>query len=395
VPVSSFLAAVPPVYFAARRLGGAGAAMVAVLLFATSPLASGFGAQIRGYSPSWLMLAVASWAAFACLHDERRRWRLVYVLSAAAAVATVPSNLYLALVLAVGVAAGAWTDSARSRPSATRLSAWLLAGPLLGLIAYAGIYAELGHFAAIDLSAWTRAGLLREWLRVSFADAPWLMLPAGAGLAAGAWALGTARRGTTGTRIPQLAVALATLLAFVAMLWMVPRVPFPRTLTPFLPLWCSLLGLLISVALECLLRRRLAAVMLLGAMPWVALLASGSALPACRAASNGGPGGYDLCYQFFHDRYHPEALVEAWRLLGDPSLPLVADYEGFYALRVLGVPDLQVQEYRSYAGARAPAIVVAGPGDLERIATTIGVEPQGYRMLADTGYFKLYVAPAP
>jgi hypothetical protein len=153
------------------------------------------------------------------------------------------------------------------------------------------------------------------------------------------------------------------------------------------------LALPATFALECLLERRLLAPMLLGALPFLALVGSGNPVPACRSATAATFGDYDLCYQFFHDRYHPDSVAQAWRLLNDPSLPLVSDYEGFYSLRVLGIPGMQVQQYQSFSGARPPAIVVARPGDLERIAGTLGLDPRGYRLLADTGYFKLYVIP--
>jgi hypothetical protein len=395
LPLAFFLVAVPLTYAGGRRAGGPLCGLISGLLFATSPVAAGFALQIRGYGPSWFFFALALWCAMESLRSPSWAWRFGYALAAAAAVAVLPSNLFLALALAAGVVAGGMATTASDHPWLARTAIWLLATPLLGLTAYVAIRHDLLRFAAMDLSPWTRTGLLREWLHAPLADVEWFWVPVAAGAVAGAIALVVRGRAEAAALSSGVAVCLAIMVAFIAILLLAPKVPFARSLVPFLPVWYCVLACLACFALERLLALNAVPALVLGAAPVALLLAATPPHASCRVPDAAASvDGYDLCYQYFHDRYHPDAIVEAWRLLGDPGLELASDYEAFYALRVLGVPGLRVYEYRSIPAGRAPAIVAAHPGDLERIAGTMGLQPGAYRLVADTGYFKLYALPS-
>ncbi len=395
LPIGAYLLAVLITWLAGRRLGGPLCGFIAAALFATSPVAAGFAAQLRGYGPSWLFLALALWCALNCERERAGAWLAGHAVASAAAVAILPSNLVLALAIAAGVLAGRWLPPRRSDSALSRWHLLMLCSPLLGLLAYAAVFDDLLRFADMDLSSWSRGALLREWLRAPFADIAWIWIPVGAGAVAGAYALWRARR-LPEEAIPQgLGTAFGLLAAFFVAVLAMPKVPFPRTLVPFLPVWFCVLACFTAYGVEHAWRQPWRGPALAGALAVAVTLFALQPQPPCRDSGPTPAGdGYDLCYQFFHDRYHPEAVADAWTLLRSPQLPVVSDYEGYYALRVLDVPGLQVHEYRSLPqGSETPAIITAHPGDLERITAAIGAEARDYRLVANTGYFKLYARP--
>ena len=396
LPLLTYLAALPVAMLAARRIGGAGSAAAAGLLFALSTVAANFATQLRGYAPSWLFVSAVLWCALNANEPKRLRWRLGYVLACVVSVGLLPSNLLL--VLAIGVACclrllvlhGWRASGARSAVGV------LLLGPFLGLLLYAPVFGSLLENAQYGFSDWSRRELASAWLVGTLFDFRYLVPLVAAGLALGARdALAHWRDGRR-EEAAQFVLVSALLCGLGGVLLVMPHTPFPRTFVPYLPAWLCALGWCIAQCVAAVTRReRIVPAALVAGLAAIAMWAA-RPLPECRGATSAiGTGGYDLCYQYFRDRYRPELVVTAWIELGRPDVPIAADYEATYALSVLGVPGLQVHEYRNFPqreGAPAPMLVAHQPERVPEMLGHLGVGSTPYRLLVDTGYFKVYGA---
>lgn len=391
LPLLLFALSIPATLAAGTRLAGPVAGLVAALMFSTSPVAANFATQLRGYGPSWLFLSLM--LVFA-LPPTRAgsRWSFLagYTASTFVAVAILPTNLVFALLIA-GAASLAHVSAKRwmLRESMPEVLALLAIPPACLLLAYAGIFGELAGMSRVALSSWTGPALLSEWWRATLWDIRWLVPFAGAGALLGAWEWrDTApsdpeRRGWL--------VSMALVIGLGAALLASPNPPFPRSLVPFLPIWfCALACLAVYGGRVLLVRKRRVAFAF-------ALLASAVPLAFvdstdCRGdPGRGGAYDYDLCHQYFRDDYHPDQVVAAWNALGTPQLPIVGDYEAFYALRVLGsgAPVHSSQAFR-WTPERPPLIVAANREEFDQVRAQIGAGGQDYALLVDTGYFDVY-----
>jgi hypothetical protein len=216
------------------------------------------------------------------------------------------------------------------------------------------------------------------------------------GFCAGCLRLRGARRTQSGGEADSFALAVLLLCGFAAAVLLFPKVPFPRTLVPFLPIWFCAFAFLIVSGFVATRQQRARTGWLAGVASAGLIVLAAQPLPPCEGArSVAGGRSFDLCYLPFHDGYAPDKVLLAWEALRAPDLPIVSDYEAFYALRVLNAEDagLRLYEYRHFpgSGTAAPVIVAHDPEELQRIANQIGADLRRYRKFADTGYFDLYV----
>jgi hypothetical protein len=268
--------------------------------------------------------------------------------------------------------------------------------PLAGLLAYAGVWKELLRYSTIDWSTWTRSELFANWL-LATTRAYLLLVPlAIGGFCAGCLRLRDIRQVQSGGEVDSFPLAVLLLCGFATAVLLFPKVPFPRTLVPFLPIWFCAFAFLVVDGLSAVRQQRARAGWLAGVAGAGLLVLAAQPLPPCESARSAAGGrSYDLCYLPFHDGYAPDKVILAWEALRAPDLPIVSDYEAFYALRVLNAEDagMRIYEYRHFPGpgGAAPLIVAHDPEELQRIADGIGADLRRYRKFADTGYFDLYV----
>jgi hypothetical protein len=242
----------------------------------------------------------------------------------------------------------------------------------------------------MDFSAWTRQGLVTEWLRGSLANFKWLFPIAGAGAAIGVVELVQAARAKRRIE-PSVLLAILLVCGLLASVIVMLNPPFPRTLVPILPVWICALALLTLHGVRAVLRRQNLAVALIGAALGAVIVFASPAGERCKgSAGSGDKFDYDLCHQYFRDAYHPEQVLDFWASLPE-RLPIVSDFEGFHAIRILNSPA-QVFEYRYYPAkpAHRPLIVAHGSKDMFKMSTALGLDPATYSLAADTGYFKVY-----
>lgn len=390
LPICLFLASLPVSVLVGRRLGGHLAGAIAGVTFALSPVAAGFAAQLRGYGPSWLFLLLMVLWGTRIAGGERMQPRHLagYVLTAIGSVALLPSNLVFAGAIAISlVVAGSCAGHVKS----LRTVSWLLGAPLAGLLVYLPIWREVLAAVGSGTSAWTSGSLLADWLvgavkPVGFLSA-WAIL--------GALAIARQSIGESHARVAFGPLLAALLVAgFVLAVSALPGKPFPRILSPFLPAWYCAVATLAVQGLAALARQRLA--------PVLALLAAftgswaGAQGPQCGPPPNAGPYAYTLCYQYFHDRFHPSKVIDAWAQLEVPGLPIVTDYEGAFALRVLGspAPVFHVSEYDPSRGG-PPLLVAHDAVAMASLATSLGLDPGRFAEISNTGYFRVYAYGPP
>jgi hypothetical protein len=83
--------------------------------------------------------------------------------------------------------------------------------------------------------------------------------------------------------------------------------------------------------------------------------------------------------------------MRAWASLGRRDVPIATSFEGYHSLRALGTAA-HIFEYRHYPAGEplVPLIVAHDEGERARIGAHLGLEQLDYRLVADTGYFKVY-----
>ena len=394
LPLLLFLAAIPTLFFAALRIGGPLCAISAGAIFASSTVAGNFATQLRGYGPSWMFFSIMLLAAINIQFGRRRGfWQTVYLVSCLASVALLPTNFFFAAALSVSAAICVALSAPNGIRSQVRTCALLLAAPFLCLVvAYGAIWDELMTFSKIGFSDWSRTNLATHWLHGSLSNFIWIAPAAGAGLAVGIHQLARDRVKLADINSYGFIFSTLLILGFTAALLAFPKAPFPRTLVPFLPVWIVAVTYLIIHGIRIAGRGRLlptfAASLLLFALPLPGELSSTS----CKdAKGQGGAHDYDLCYQYFRDKYQPGKVLDAWAALNRSDIPIVTSFEGFYALDVLG-SSAQVFEFTHFEpiGRPAPLLVAHDRSEFELIARKTGVDPASYGPYADTGYFKVF-----
>lgn len=395
LPLSLFIAAVPVTFVAATRLGGPLCAILASLMFASSTVSSNFATQLRGYGPSWLFISLMFLCAMNSLNSRPIAWRIGYVLSCVAAIAMLPSNFFLALVVSAGVSLSFLLSPARRCAGARMGFAVLWAAPFLGLLVYSAVWRDLWRYAGVNFSSWTRLGLAQNWLQSTLSDIVLLLPLIVAGALVALFQLYAFWRGKGGKVPEAVLLSLCLLAGFAGILLTMPTVPFPRNLVPLLPVWFAVIAYLTVHAISQLLQREhLAKILTIVGVTSILMLAN-LPMSSCKSPSKGkGPYAYDLCYQYFRDEYHPDQVVEIWQMLGRKDVAIVANFEGLLAIGALDTfpQGLDVYEFRDYpaAGRPNPLIVVHEQADLARITNFLGLDQSRYRKVADSGYFKVY-----
>ena len=134
MPMSFFLLAAALTAAAGRRLtGGPLGGWLCGMVFATMHPALSFGTELRGYSQSITFSALALYALVRWRDDSRRRWPLVYGISAFLGVGSVPTTLAAFAPMVCWRLGGDWFGRAPRRGLAAR-TAWLALTPLMGLV---------------------------------------------------------------------------------------------------------------------------------------------------------------------------------------------------------------------------------------------------------------------
>ena len=398
LPLALFLAAIPVVYFAARRIGGAACAIISSLAFSASAVTSNFATQLRGYGPSWIFfssLLLCATNIFSRQHSVA--WRLGYVGSCLLAVSILPTNVFFAALTAAATCVYHWADGVRfDRKSAPGYLLLLLSPGAALLVAYSAVWAELMSYRNIGFSTWTMAGLLENWLLGTWASFGLIVILAAAGLLFGL--RDTLRSALDKKQVsPNLLLAFGLVTGLAPAIWVIPSLPFPRTLVPYFPVWVIALSYLALYGLRVIMQQRSSGSLAYAFTFFLLPAWAFSPLAGCRSDSGArGAFDYDLCYQYFRDDYHPARILDAWATTEPRGLPIVTDFEGYFALKVLQSPA-DVSEYRNYQpfGKPAPLLVAHGKPELDRMATQLGLSPSAYVLIVDTGYFKMYGPAAP
>lgn len=390
LPLMLFLAAIPATFAAAFRLGGPGCAIVSTLLFAISPISENFATQLRGYGPSWLFVSLGLLCALSAVESRRPAWWLLgYMASSWAAAAILPTNFLFMAVISVAASVRLMRLSDRPAAKQRETIIILLAVPVLGLlVAYFAIFRELIGFSTVAFSSWTRRDLVADWMHGALSGYVWLAPLAGAGIVS-VWTSGVRPASPSGT---DGLTSVVLLLGMLGIVLAMPNPPFPRTLVPFLPVWIAASSSLMLLGIRALARPGRSPAILATLLVAVGLVWSGTSDKPCRGErGSGGKFDYDLCYQYFRDNYHPEQVMDTWAEQSRPDMPIVSDYEGFHALRILGAP-VRVFEYRQVpVGADLGALFVAHDDtEFHQMAKHVGENPATYHLIRDTGYFKVY-----
>lgn len=403
LPLAFFAASLVVLYLAVARLAGAPAAILALVLFATSPVTRDFAAQLRGYSLSWLALGVLLLATPRWAKEGHVASGVAYALAAAASVAILPSNFWFCVAFMLWGGVLCLADRQASRTQRALRASLLLWAPLAGFLAYAAVWFQLLSAATRPWGGWPYGETVAHWARATLASYGWLVPIAAAGLAVlarRAWAAAP----DAAARSQLLFVAgLAGALCLMAAV--IPYPPFPRTFVPALPLWYAAVAMLAAAPWSLpavVARRRLAAGAFVVAA--FAVVLSASLRPPCGGDAPAGEFPQDLCHSFYHRDYRPDLLVAALgELARTQAVFVVADDEAFWALsflvrqrgvrfplEVVSERDWREERLRGVA-TRDPGLVVTRSRDaLAEMLAKAGLAPDRYRAIADTGYFKVY-----
>ncbi|MGQ0587327.1 MAG: hypothetical protein ACT4PK_09010 [Gammaproteobacteria bacterium] len=405
LPLSCFVLALPLLYVGVERLAGRPAAIVALVLFAMSPVTRDFAAQLRGYAASWVPLSALLLLTPRLALDGRKASGVLYAISAVASVAILPTNLWFCLALALWGCALCLghADASRSRRGAR--VAVLLGAPLLGLAAYVLVWEQLLAAANKPWGGWGYAAAGLHWIEATLSNQLWLLPVAVLGLTALARRLmdPAERRAARGEAL--LLLSLAASLGLMAALLRYP--PLPRTYVPALPLWYAAVALVLAGAwrLRPLAASPVAAVGVFMAVVLGLFVTSWRGSP-CGGTPPESAFPQDLCHAFYRQEYRPGLVAAALGALPrQDQLTVVTDDEAFWALSFLvrqgevafplELVDLKTweKEERDAAGVRPPGLVVTrSQPALEHMITGLGLSARPYREIADTGYFKLYAA---
>ena len=390
LPFLFAVASVPLCFLTARRLGGTWAGLLAALMFAASPVAIAFATQFRGYAPSWLFALAMLYFGLDFFRRPGWAWITPYTISAALLVGLVPANLFIGIAIGLALIMRQLLvrESPCSRPWLGM--ATLLLAPFLGMAFYGAIWRPLVAASRLNVNDWTRGDLLGNWLDATSTPIIWLAPVLVASLVLGTATLAAGSRKGSPQRGGFL-LAILLLAALPAVIFLMPGRPFPRTFAAFLPVWYCAISTILGFGAS-LIRRRHAGGLLLLLLLAMGLPMIGSRLDASCGRPRSSPEfTNDLCFQYFHDRYFPSQVVHVWSELGQPNLPIVTDFEGYYAIGILG-SEARVYEFRSLpAGARRPPLLVGfDQTQMERMARAIAEDPADYAQIADTGYFKVF-----
>ena len=228
------LCALPALFLAGRAIAGARAGALAALVLGCSQVAGNFATQLRGYGLSITLIAVClAGAALWCKSGLRDRHALsAYGLSGALALWTVPSNLVFVAVVGLWamLLARPWRQ-----PALLVHMAWL-ALPLLGLLGYLPVRADLEHWASFELWGEYSGFLAVLGHDLLLGDLPWLA-PVVLVLAVGA------RRWP----VPRAAWLLLLACALTLLAPLAGPVPWPRNYVPLLAPLALVGGLLLDV----------------------------------------------------------------------------------------------------------------------------------------------------
>ena len=406
-PLSTTLAACGMLVLLARWLGGVVAAWLAGMTFACSGITQAFALQLRGYAPSWpcLLLAALAVTAYA-----QRRWRKlpamsVFAAASLASLALLPTNLPWLLMLA---AIAAWLAPEEKGVADPYRSLWRLlwlALPAIGLIAYAGVFAQ---FVSASQQSWHNPDGRWQILAEIYSDMAQdvvLLLPLTLIGAVLTWRGHV--QGKSRVAAAHVAVLTAVLLAPLPFWLLSPSPPFSRAVVPWWPLIILALVLIATPALR-LIGSRWGAVV--AAMLLVMIATAGAREVVGwqpwppRQAQN--VMHQTLLLHYYRAGYRPDVaakVIATW--LRDPNAQVISDSSDFPSLRwhltrldpgLLSrlhflSSDTEQASLRGWLASRSVYFVTASEEQTCRMLAQAGQECAGrFDKIADTGFFKGY-----
>lgn len=324
-------------------------AWLAVLILATTLPFACYATQLRGYGLCLLLAVIVLDLVSRFMQRPSALMGFCLALAHAAFLWDLPSNAYFSAAFMGVVLAAAWRPERRR--TALLALAWLSAGLVLGVLAYAAIWSQVlaqgeskGLFSQLDILISLMPSVWDDLL--SFR---WLLLP---GLLWGAW---LAARGKAPCGGAVLSCACLLVLPFVVA-WAHGTQPYQRVFLPLAVPGAALAGVLLAAPLS--------TKMLRGAMRWawlglVFIICAGSfawglaswqarveaALPAGRPFQN-------LSYGYYLHRFNPRQII--LRALRSPECMkhgnyiyardlrdggALYDYGGHYRVRLFDDPD--------------------------------------------------------
>jgi hypothetical protein len=409
-PLASTLLACVLLVMLARRLGGHVAAWLSGIAFACSGITQAFAVQLRGYAPSWPCLLLAALAVAAYVQGRWRTSRamMVFALASLAGMALLPTNLPWLLVLA---AIAVWLGPA-DRGDGVRMWSRLpwLALPAIGLLAYAGVFAQL---VSASGQTWNnpdgRWGTLVEVYGDMLQDMVLLLPLSLMGLIL---SLRNRDEDPNRFRVVHAAVLLLLLLAPLPLWLFAPHPPFSRAVVPWWPLMILALALAAAPALQALGNHWRAVMLVVG----LAMVANAMAREVTgwrpwptRQAQSATP--QTLLLHYYRTGYRPDLAAEAtthW--MHDPKALVWSDYSDFPSLhwyttkrdpdlssRLVFVPDADPALLRIQFERHPIFLVSRNEQQACVMLAKVNVACNGrLEKIADSGYFKGFrIRPKP
>jgi hypothetical protein len=362
-----------------RRFGTVEAAAV-LLVFASGSIVPAFALQLRAYGLSWLFVVIMLAAFIDYLGSSRRLAATVYSLAGSALLVCVPSNV---VVIAVFVLAGSLYSllMKESLVESLKRAAVLAFGPMLGTIAYIGIWRHVVAATGHAFGDWDRAQLLKEFFGTLLADRLVYLPLVGVGLF-GAW-----RGVLQGQEDARMVAAMAVSVALVPVVFVIiaPAVPFPRTLVPLMPMVAFVLGLAVTRGIK--MTPHVGASQL-GLTVSLLVVAFAALLQQQLGYSDLARPG-NLCRPYFQHEYQPEAVVNFVLQNSETKHRLIlTNVEAFYALLFLDISYrlnlnlLHIDDYDKENTGTAPVLVTGGSETVDSVTERIGLDNVPYSVYA-------------
>lgn len=373
--------ALPGLYLAGRALGDARIGIVAALMLALSHIVAAFAGQLRGYGMSigLIALALGFAARWQADHFRSSRHGLAYAAAGGLAIAAIPSNLLFVFAISVWlvIAGRAWRAPHRVR------ILLLAAAPLLGFLAYAGMWAQFRAAGSHAQDVYTYRDFITLMLRQVFVDdSPW-SLPL---IAFGLWRA----RGRPALRpFAWLGLAVIGILLAPA----VTTIPFDRNFVPLL-VFVSLLSAVGLVALGDALPSRQTGLALLAVL--VVVMSLGRELVLRHGEAKRFAQAQDhpqnLIDQYYRGRaYNPEMISAFIARLDQPSVVIAGDAAAMDAPAMWSGANRNVATCVTARGARGCALHVGAPrpGPMFVVAPDIASAQAALAQAGIEGTFRL------
>lgn len=408
LPTGMFVVATVLLVATCKKLAGTAAAVFGGTAFACGLVTLNFATQLRGYGPSWVFVA-GGFCILSELYppDGRPSKRtgpllILYVLCAAAAVATVPTNVIPFAALACW--AGCMRLSQRrplARPDVVNWGIVALA-PAAGVVAYLGVLDQAIHSAGQNWSGASRWATLGHWFASTVLWQAPLWCAAAVGLLVPVGKKTPVKNRSVDRRTVLCLLMVSAVVPVVAVLVM-PSRPVARILVPMLPLWLGGAGLCaarLPCVAACSTRRAVYAGVLCAVLVAVGVVRI-VVVRFFRWWST-EPKPQDLVIQYYHrPTFDPAGFVAALSVQARHR-PVVVMLDGsdhvavVYYAHLTGAPDALTLAVLDEPGLPPPALgrLMLSSGSEAGLVTMVerlGLSPgavESSRPAIDTGFYK-------